>query len=147
MTTCILQRATKSRLSMSIGDKNVTISGTEAQGFARLIELEGNAQRAFDRLMALSMDFPWRAMHRLGNRIIRKRIILDAALGSLYLRRDGLGKLQAYRQKEGKCSTSFLNAPHGWEQSDEAKQATFEQRVLVTEERLVALLAMEAPRG
>lgn len=143
MTTCILQRATKSRLMMSIGDKSVTISGTEAQGFARLIELEGNAQKAFDRLMALSMDFPWRAMHRLGNRIMRRRIITEAKLGPLYLRRDGLGKLQAYRQHEGKCSTSFVGAPHEWEQSDEAKQATFEQRVLVSEERLQVLLAME----
>lgn len=147
MTTCTLQRATKSRLFMMIGDKSVTVSGTEARGFARLIELEGDAQKAFDRLMALSMDFPWRACSRLGGRILRREMILNPKLGPLYLRRDGMGKLKTYRQHEGKCSTSFMDAPAGWERSDEAKQATFEQRVLVSEERLQALLAMEGPHA
>lgn len=82
--------------------------------FERMMELRGwTAQQAYDHVVAHPKK--WAMLQRFNNSLVRRRILDNPALGVLKTRRFGDGTLMAYRQKEGKPSTSFVRAPREME--------------------------------
>lgn len=85
--------------------------------FDRMIALRGwTAQQAYDHV--LRHPKKWDMLRRYNNALIRRAILEDPRLGTLKTRRFNNGVLMAYRQKEGKPSTSMVRAPKEMEFAD-----------------------------